>query len=244
MRKVTNLIMAGIVSAAICSGLSAAKAGTLASSTFDTNVDGWAALDISGTSPTGAVPPVDATYSVDYHATGGNPGGYISETDQSTGTYYYNAPSKFLGDQSSAENGTLSFDIMDTEGSNSLGLNTAESPVILVGTTESLYLPDETSMSTTAFETLSFTLAPGNHFTVNSQGGTAATAADFASVLGNLQAVYILGDYYDNTETSSLDNVALTMATVTVPTPAALPAGAILFATLAAGGMARKIRRA
>ena len=66
-------------------------AGSIATSTFDTGIDGWG---LSGDSTTTA--PT-------FIATGGNPGGYIHGIDQvDGGTWYFVAPSKFLGDDTAA----------------------------------------------------------------------------------------------------------------------------------------------
>ena len=69
-------------------------------STFDDGDEGWRVFgDAQG-----------ASAEPDHNPTGGNPGGYISAADDVTGgTWYWEAPAGFLGDQS--EMGMLSFDL-------------------------------------------------------------------------------------------------------------------------------------
>ncbi len=204
-------VLAVVLAAAFCTTV---RATTLVKSTFDTSAEGWSAGSIPNP-PSGVVPNVTATYPVVYSATGGNPGGYISETDQDANDYYFFAPAKFLGNESAALGGTFSFDLADGPVTT---INSSESPLILIGSTESIYFPDNPSITTT-FSTFTFTLAPGHGGVVNGQGGTAATASDFALVLGNLQGVYVLGDYYNGGDTSLLDNV--TLSSVPEPTTTA-----------------------
>ena len=206
LRAAPAVLVLTIISAAAFY-TSPANAAPLVQSTFDTSADGWSVADIADP-PSGAAPTVVMLYTLSYSATGGNPGGYIYEQDPSGNDYYFQAPSKFLGNQSAALNGTLSFDIADGPVTS---FNANESPLILVGTSESIYFPSQTSVVPT-FSTLSFTLGPGQGGTVNSQSGPAATIDDFAAVLGDLQAVYVLGDYYLGTDTCEIDNVVLASA--------------------------------
>ena len=196
-KQVTALILA----AAFCTTV---RGTTLVQSTFDSDDEGWSAVSIPNP-PAGVTPNVAMTYAVTYSATGGNPGGDISEVDQDANDYYFKAPTKFLGNQSAALGGTFSFSIADGPVT---FFNADESPLILVGSTESIYFPDNTSVTPT-FSTLSFTLATGYGGAVNGQGGAAATLSDFTAVLSNLQAVYVLGDYYNGGDTAMLDNVVL-----------------------------------
>lgn len=49
-----------------------------------------------------------------YHNTGGNPDGFIEYEDDQDGAGVFKAPNKFLGDLSSYDQGTLSFDLKNT----------------------------------------------------------------------------------------------------------------------------------
>ena len=224
MRKLFLLVSSA---AAFCVSTPAA---VLVQSTFDASGEGWSVADIASPA-NGAKPGVVTTYPVSYAATGGNPGGYIYEPDPSDNTYYFQAPAKFLGNQSAAFGGTFIFDVADGPITN---FNADESSLILVGTTESIYFPESLAVNP-AFTTLSFTLAPGNGGVINGQGGASATLADFTAVLGNLQAVYLLGDYYNGDDTAKLDNVFVN----SVPEPNALTIAGVF----AAVGMVLWLRR-
>ncbi|MBI3977459.1 MAG: hypothetical protein HY331_04660 [Chloroflexi bacterium] len=74
----------------------------LAQSTFDADSEGWA---IVGDAQGGSGRP-------DHHLVGGNPGGYISASDDvSGGTWYFRAPQQFHGDFSGAYGYALTFDL-------------------------------------------------------------------------------------------------------------------------------------
>lgn len=76
----------------------AASAGLIASSTFDTDADGWT---LSGDG-----------INLTWLATGGNPGGHIRGADDERGIgWHFDAPAKFLGDVSSAYGQLLTFDL-------------------------------------------------------------------------------------------------------------------------------------
>ena len=79
--------------------LNVSYAGPIASSTFDTGNEGWLVVSTEG-----YVGPAN------WSPTGGNPGGYIYDTDMDNGGWGFLAPSKFLGDVSAAYGQTLTFD--------------------------------------------------------------------------------------------------------------------------------------
>lgn len=84
--------------AAVSIGVSAAPP---ASSTFDTNIDGWTAN----------------TPDTSWASTDGNPGGYLRFVDNTAGLALVEAPSKFLGDWSALNGvGSITYDhkIFDT----------------------------------------------------------------------------------------------------------------------------------
>lgn len=86
-------------------------------SSFDAHTEGWQTVG-------------DATPAT-HVISGGNPGGYISATDQPTGIFWYwKAPPTFLGNLSDAYNGTLSFDLKQSSTSSQAG---NQPDVILTG---------------------------------------------------------------------------------------------------------------
>src|SRR5688572_10767383 len=67
---------------------------------FSTSAQGWL---VSG--DTGLTSP-------EFNATGGHPGGYISNVDEALGeTWYFRAPDSMLKQLSAAEHGTLSYEL-------------------------------------------------------------------------------------------------------------------------------------
>ena len=179
------------------------EAEVLAQSTFDTDSDGWVVKDLAYTSP-GAPPVPLGTFNPTYHGTGGNPGGYLSLSDPTGNTWFWNAPSKFLGNKQAAYGGTLSFDLAVT----GAGTPFDEEDVILVG----------------GGLTLVFTLParPGTTFTSyhvplteagwkrNTRAGVAATPSEMTTVLGALTNIYIRGEYLLSLDdVGSIDNIVL-----------------------------------
>lgn len=71
------------------------------SSTFDTDLDGWVS---------------SAGGTASYMATGGNPGGFLRQSDADLSDMVISAPAVFLGDKSSFLGGTFSFDAIDLDG--------------------------------------------------------------------------------------------------------------------------------
>ena len=79
--------------------INVSNAVPIAVSTFDAGDEGWLVVSTLGHSG-----------SPHWSPTGGNPGGYIYDTDMDDGWWGFLAPSKFLGDVSDAFGSTLTFD--------------------------------------------------------------------------------------------------------------------------------------
>ncbi len=172
-------------------------------STFDTGLDGWT-----------HAPGGDADTTVTYAATGGNPGGAAALTDAGEGANdFFLAPAKYLGNDSAALNGTLSFQLMDNSSIDTLGALLTITDA--AGDTLTHALPAFASGSYASFL---FTLNQSGGFTYTPVGGTgsAATQANFQTVLANVNSLVVPGDFHNGTETTFLDNVAL------VPEPGTL----------------------
>lgn len=180
------------------SGIAAAA---VVASTFDSGADGWI---ISG----------DATSGVPtFLPTGGNPGGHIEADDSvSGGIWYFQAPSKFLGDFSGAYGELLQFDLKQT-GS---GSQISRDDVILNGGGIQLTL-DTLANPLPVGEWVSYSVRlDDSEAWMN--GGAAATAADLLVVLSSLDRLRIRGEYINGSDTGRLDNVSVSV----VPIPAAV----------------------
>lgn len=165
-----------------------------ARSTFDFSDDGW--LRVNDATAGVAIP--------DHEKSGGNPGGYILATNGTTGGVgYWQAPGKFLGDQSCAYGKALTFDLRQT----GTGSPLSAPDVLLIG--ESLTLAYNTAANPgTAWTSIRVDLTEDAGWV---KAGTAAapTRAEFEQVLATLEALHIRSEYRTGAGTVGLDNVAL-----------------------------------
>ena len=99
-------------------------------SSFSTGHEGWRVVSFENLTTDNF--SVKATYIPDFHATGGNPGGFISTTDQDNGDLTFSAPARFLGNVSGATG--LSYDLIYPVGA----INYQPTDVILMGNGETL----------------------------------------------------------------------------------------------------------
>src|SRR5690242_410409 len=77
-------------------------------STFDTGDEGWRVVSFENLTTDNF--SIKATYTPTFNASGGNPGGFISTTDQDDGDLTFSAPAKFLGNVGGATG--LSYDLI------------------------------------------------------------------------------------------------------------------------------------
>ncbi len=181
------------------------------SSTFDSDDEQWSTLnDAQGFTYDGGL---------------GQPAGAIRARDIGDGRiWYFSAAPKFLGDQSAFVNGSLSWDILGITGSQTSISDRAD--VMLSGAGMTLGIDADVQPLNGSWTSWGVTLAAGDWFVVSSVGNgtlstTAASQADLAMVLGDLDGLYIRGEYTNGSDAAALDNVLL------VPAPAALPLLAI-----------------
>jgi len=170
----------------------AAEPVVLAESTFDANADGWTVFN-DGSAPA-------------YYASGGvGNSGYIRSTDQGQGTYWYwNAPAKFLGNLSTAYNGSLSFYLFQSSTSSQRD----QDDIILIG--GGITLVYNTSYNPgTNWTYYSISLHETSGW-FNKANGLLATQAEMQAVLGSLQALRIRGEYRYGADSGGIDSVILT----------------------------------
>lgn len=184
-------------------GASQSFAAVLISSNFDNPVDGADGWTVAGD---GSAPA--------YLVGGGNPGGYISTTDQATGSVvYWVAPAKFLGDQSSAFGGRLTFDLRQSTTENQFTITTANPLVRLIGNGVVLSLLG-TGPGTTFTPYAADLSSAGGWIS----GGVVATDAQIQNVLSNLTSVSIRAEFAAiGGDVDDLDNVALHSSEIPEP---------------------------
>ena len=198
LAKVATAVVIGVIVLVGVSFEANVTETIIASSTFDSGDEGWTVYDIDDDYWNGT------TYIPDYISDGGNPGGYISEVDPSTNSFYFSAPAQFLGDVEIAYQGCLSFDRRTTsegdpiiDGPNDVLLIGA-GLVIRFGTPP----PEETWSTQTVVLAVEAGWVKGN--------GNPLTEADMRSVLASLDYLLICGDHTMGApDTGRLDNVIL-----------------------------------
>ncbi|SEQ46478.1 alkaline phosphatase D family protein [Natrinema salaciae] len=170
-------------------------------STFDEDGDGWLISQNGGSNR-----PV-------YRATGGNPGGHVSDEENQGGVaWYYQAPFKFLGDREAFYGGTLSFDLRQARSDRQFDADPVEGGDVLLasGDTKLVYEfrgPESTpGESWTAFEV---PLSADATWIDLTSRDPIATEATFRAVLAELDTLRIRGEYRAGDDTSYLDNVVL-----------------------------------
>lgn len=186
------------------------QAGFIATSTFDSGADGWTAHELGGNAN-----------SLTWHATGGNPGGYVNAVDiQDAHSWYWIAPAKFLGDVSSAYGGTLTFDLRE-HGTTASFAPEGDSRLTGGGITLVFDTVNDPTSNWTSYSVSLLETAPGWH--LNSVTGAAPTQTQFQTVLTSLTSLSIRGEYISGADNGDLDNVFLnTPSAVAVPEPGSL----------------------
>jgi hypothetical protein len=164
-------------------------------STFDTDADGWT---VYGDAQGSSVLPT-------YQATGGNPGGHISATDDvAGGVWYWKASPKFSGNAVLAYGSALSFDLKQS------GLNDQfnATDVVLVGGGFTLVYdtPDNPGLTWTRYLV---PLTAGEGWKKDTLTGTVATTEDMQTTLAYLEEIRIRGEFIGGPDTGGLDNVVL-----------------------------------
>jgi hypothetical protein len=177
-----------------------------AESTFNADADGWSCIN-------------DCT-NFTFHTTGGNPGGFITAEDLQLGPRWrFSAPAKFLGDQSAAFGGVLSFDLSQDPLSAGTSSPSGADVVLFDGTT-SIFLdiagvPDIYPNWTSWSVPLDLS-APWRASTGDVAAGGITTPLGFATeeqmltVLSSLTGLFIAGEFWTGTDRGYLDNVRVT----------------------------------
>lgn len=203
-------------------------------SDFSASDEGWKVVSFQNLTTDNF--SVAATYTPTFNASGGNPLGFISTTDQDDGDLTFAAPGKFLGNVSGATG--LSYDLIYPVGA----INYQPTDVILMGNGETLlWKSNPDIVPGPAWTSVNVDFIPSVDWHVGTSGGALATASDFANVLGNLSGLFIRGEFTTGLiESPGLDNVRLAGVTSAVPEPGTLTLVALAGFTIV---LFRRMRR-
>ena len=171
----------------------------LAHSGFNVDDEGWKVVDVPDNGPYNNISnPISPTY----QAEAGNPGGCVSSTDPNGVTFYWQAPSAFLGNKLAAYGGSLTFDLR-TEG----GSIWYDADVVLIGGGKVLVydIPED---PTATWANYRVTLREGD-WKISFLNGETAAASDMQAVLSDLTTLLIRGEYWWGGDYCLLDNVDL-----------------------------------
>lgn len=186
-----TLVSAAVVWASL--GGCGLEGGAKVVSGFSADDDGWT---IVGDAQASSVKP-------DYSGTGGNPDGLISAKDDATGgVWYFQAPAKYLGDDSATYGKLLEYDLKVTPITNPFD----DVDVLLEGGGKRLVF-DTSPAPGTDWTTFKVPLSETAGWKKDTLAGDAATAAELQAVLANLTLFRIRGEFNTGPDTGSLDNV-------------------------------------
>jgi hypothetical protein len=190
-RQISVLRLAPCLVLVLACGCDCGGPAAYAHSIFETGDEAWQLAGDTDTQPV-------------RESSGGNPGGHICGTDEVGGDiWYFVAPQKFLGDVSEVYGARLTFDLKQSSIFNQIrgrdvvlnggGLSIVHNMRAPPGT-------DWTPYSVTLVES-------GSGWARDEAGFPAAVEADIRTVLRNLNALRIRGEYVDGSDSACLDNV-------------------------------------
>lgn len=159
------------------------------SSSFANGTDGWT-VEGGGSAP--------------IFVADGAGGGYIQSSDTASDTFFFSAPTRFLGNRLGYFGGILSFDLRASSGPE---WNEPQDIILTNGAGKSIFVTLPVRPSSTDFSHYSYALDASGGWTLAS--GAAASAADIREVLADLVNMRIVADLITGLDTTSLDNVTM-----------------------------------
>ncbi|MFA7330787.1 MAG: laminin B domain-containing protein [Candidatus Delongbacteria bacterium] len=178
---------------------------------FDTDPQGWVVADLDTAGP--YYPPL-AQYSLSHSTAGGCVGGHVQRADPSSNSYAFSLPVEQLPENQDWSGGRLTFCLRSTHSN-----WTSESFVIVVGGNGTV-LRAPIPLPSPAWSSYDLALEPQNFILMN---GAQPDAATFQSVLGQVEALFIMAEYGAAVqETTGLDEVRLRPACQPVDVPLVL----------------------
>lgn len=218
--------LAAILSLALVSAAHAAPVEN-----FDNGTDGWQIADfVSGTAD---FSNPNLILSPDFQTTGGADGAaFISKLDFDNGSFFFQANSSFTGNLSAYYGGTLSYSQKDTFPA---GFDQwrGDPDVVLVSGNQSIVFQHAANPGSDW--TPYATLLTETGWLNGNLNGSAVSKAEFQSILSNVTAFYIRGEYV----AGSVENVGLDSVSIT-PVPEPSTAGMLLGGLALCAWMARR----
>lgn len=200
------MIKQALAAVALAAGAASAGAVVLASSSFDTDTEGWTVQN--------------GASSFQWVASGGESGGFVRATDSTPGVaWVYVAPAAYLGDMSDAYGGTLSFWLRAVPLTNPHVENYADVKLTGAGLTLAI---DAGASPTNTWTAFNLSLSAGA-WRLDDLSGAVASPAQVQAVLADLTSIRIRGEFSNAVDIGAIDTVVLA-----APVPE--PAGALMFA--------------
>lgn len=134
-------------------------------------------------------------------AFGGVPGQHVLGSDFGSGAWYFNAPTAYLGNQSDKYGGTFNYELRQDTGT---GATASAAELIFKGA--GISIAQQAANPFDAFTGYQFSVEEGAGWTIVGSGLDASASA-IRTVLADLQAVYILGEYVNGFDIAALDSV-------------------------------------
>lgn len=214
----------------LLTGLSSAPSLAAVFSDFTAGPEGWVIASIPDNGP---YRTPDFLSPVDHTLLGGPSGPYISAADPDSVTFWFDAPAKFLGNQSATYGQSISFDIRHVPGE---GTPWVDADVALMSPVMVLVADAGANPVPNVWTSYSISLTENAGWRIGGLDGPIPTQSQFEAVLKSLVVFRIRGEFTAGSETTSLDNVAFG----SVPEPAET----VVLGAIAMGGFAvwRRLR--
>ncbi len=200
-RRVYRVLVAVVISVGC---LLSKTYGAQIISRFDLDAEGWIMADMPY--PNGPFTTAVTNYPTNYSSTNGHPDGHIWLRDpMSSRVFYFQAPTNYLGAHSNFYDGTLSFDIKRQNGSL---LNYPD--VAINGGGFTFIIDVGSGPVADVWTNYTLRLNETGGWKKDRLSGDAPTAAEFKTLLNDLTALRIRGEYStSSTDLGFLDNVIM-----------------------------------
>jgi gliding motility-associated-like protein len=165
---------------------------------FNLNDEGWRIIDDAG-----------SVLKPDYNSTGGNPGGFVSSMDVGAAnkTWYFAAPSNFLGNKSWFYGRNLQFQLKQSR----IDQQFNDNDIILEGNGTTLYfkVAENPKLTWTAYSVRLDETANWRVPTIIPGITRKATQSEIKTVLCKVSRLWIRGEYATGADEGGLDNVII-----------------------------------